>query len=201
MPVTEAAIGIVENVRRNPRVVILVLLMPLFFTGPGFCEETPRLTNIIVTNTRDDLLLYLNVEGAFHKNMESTILSGVPTSFSFKISLFQVRGLWMDKTLVQKEEIHTIKYDPLKKEYVVRRSWDETNPNITRSFDEAQQWMTEINGLRLIPLDVLEKGRQYQIRAKAELDKVTLPFYLHYIIFFLSLWDFETDWYSIDFIY
>ncbi|NQT10914.1 MAG: DUF4390 domain-containing protein, partial [Desulfobacteraceae bacterium] len=41
----------------------------------------------------------------------------------------------------------------------------------------------------------------YQIRAKAELGKLTLPFYLHYILFFVSLWDVETDWYTIDFIY
>ena len=40
-----------------------------------------------------------------------------------------------------------------------------------------------------------------QIRAKAELSKLTLPFFLHYVFFFVSLWDFETDWYTIDFIY
>jgi hypothetical protein len=28
-----------------------------------------------------------------------------------------------------------------------------------------------------------------------------LPFYLHYVLFFLSFWDFETDWYTVDFIY
>jgi len=28
-----------------------------------------------------------------------------------------------------------------------------------------------------------------------------LPFYLDYVLFFLSLWDFETDWYSVVFKY
>jgi len=37
--------------------------------------------------------------------------------------------------------------------------------------------------------------------AKAELNKLTLPFHLHYVLFFVSLWDFETDWYTIDFVY
>ena len=36
---------------------------------------------------------------------------------------------------------------------------------------------------------------------KAELEKVRLPLYLHYVLFFVSLWDFETDWFTIDFIY
>jgi hypothetical protein len=65
--------------------------------------------------------------------------------------------------------------------------------------DEAKKWMTEINSLKIVPLDRLEKGEQYQLRVKAEVSKKTLPLYLHYILFFVSLWDFETDWYTIDF--
>jgi len=30
---------------------------------------------------------------------------------------------------------------------------------------------------------------------------VTLPFFLNYIFFFISLWDFETSWHSIDLVY
>ena len=47
----------------------------------------------------------------------------------------------------------------------------------------------------------LEKGGRYQLRMMAELDKIILPLYLHNVLFFLSLWDFETDWYTIDFRY
>jgi hypothetical protein len=61
--------------------------------------------------------------------------------------------------------------------------------------------MTEINSLKIIPLNRLEKDEQYQLSVKAEVSKKTLPLYLHYILFFVSLWDFETDWYAIDFIY
>jgi hypothetical protein len=50
-------------------------------------------------------------------------------------------------------------------------------------------------------LGQLEKGQQYQLRTKAEVGKQTLPFYLHYVLFFVSLGDIETDWYTIDFIY
>jgi hypothetical protein len=59
--------------------------------------------------------------------------------------------------------------------------------------------MTEVDALSVYPLKELEKGRQYQIRTRAEVSKLTLPLYLHYILF--SLWDVETDWYTIDFIY
>jgi len=61
--------------------------------------------------------------------------------------------------------------------------------------------MAEIDSLKIIELNHLEKDSQYQIRTKAQLSKLTLPFYLHYVLFFVSLWDFDTDWYTIDFIY
>ena len=55
---------------------ILILLAP----HAAFAEEA-RLTNIIVTNSRDDLLVYLKVEGAFTEKMKKVTLNGVPTTF------------------------------------------------------------------------------------------------------------------------
>ena len=174
----------------------LLLMLPL----PS-CAQDASLTNIIVTNTRDDLLLYLTVKDAFPPDIEETIESGVPATFSFLIHLYRVRGFWMDKEINEMVVTHTIKYDNLKKEYSVTRSWDGNRPQVVKSFNEAKKLMKEIDSLPIVSLSELEKGKQYQIRAKAKLSELTLPFYLHYILFFMSLWDFETDWYTIDFIY
>ena len=166
----------------------------------AFAQDA-RLADIIVTNTRDDLLLYLNVEGAFREKMKKAVLSGVPTTFSFFVDLYRVRNLWVDKKVAGLTVTHSIKYDNLKKEFTIKRSWKNGTPLITQSFDEAQKLMSEIDSLKIVPLKRLKKGEHYQIRAKAELSKVILPFYLHYVFIFVSLWDFETDLYTIDFIY
>ena len=176
------------------------MIIFLLFQNSAFGQDA-RLTNIIVTNTRDDLLLYFNVEGAFRDKMRTAILSGVPTSFSFFINLYKTRNLWIDKKLADMKITHTIKFNNLKNEYIVTRSWKGDESIVTQSFEEAQKLMTEVGSLKIASLGVLEKGSRYQVRAKAELSKVTLPFYLHYIFVFVSLWDFETDWYTVDFIY
>lgn len=165
------------------------------------CAEDAQLDNIIVTNTRDNLLLYLTAKEAFPPKIDMAINSGIPTTFSFYINLYRVRGLWLDKEVANIKLAHTIKYDSLKNEYVVTRSWEGDRPLTTKSLDEAKSAMAEIDNLVIVPLNLLEKGQQYQIRAKAELSKKTLPFYLHYILFFVSFWDVQTDWYTIDFIY
>jgi len=182
------------------KAAILIIIASLFLQHSVLAQDAV-LQNIIVTNTRDDLLVYLSVEGAFREKMIKAIFSGVPTSFSFFIELYQVRNLWPDKKLADIKITHTIKYDNLKKEFTVIRSWNEDKPVTTQSFLEARKLMSDVDGINVVPLKLLEKGRRYQIQAKAQLSKLTLPFYLHYVLFFVSLWDFETDWYSIDFIY
>jgi len=179
-------------------ICVFTLCFIFLFQPLAFAQEA-RLANIIVTNTRDELLVYLTVEGAFSEKMKEAVFSGVSLSFSFFITLYRERGFWLDKQIVDLKVIHRIKYDNLKKDFTIRRSWEGGKPIVTQSFDEAQKLMTEIDSLPIVPLSRLEKGRHYQLRAKAELSKVTLPFYLHYIFFFVSLWDFETDWYTIDF--
>ncbi len=176
--------------------LILVLLMHGVATA-----KDATLTDIIVTNTRDDLLVYLSVQDAFTQKMEDAVKRGVPASFSFFVSLYRTRGMWFDKNMADLTLIHTVKYNSLKKEYAVSRSWDSNSPVIVQSFDAAKTLMTEIDSLKVIALGQLEKGKRYQIQAKAKLRRVTLPYYLHYVLFFLSLWDFETDWYTVDFIY
>lgn len=188
---------------KKPRFIsaLVVCLCLVIIQSTSFAAEKAILKDIVVSNTRDDLLLYLNTEGAFREKIKHAILSGVPVTFSFFITLNISRTLWPDKTMADIKATHTIKYDSLKKEFVVKRSWENDMARVTASFDEAQLWMTEIASLKIIPLSELEKGRRYQIRAKAMLSKLTLPFYLHYVLFFVSLWDFETDWYTIDFTY
>lgn len=188
----------IELLKRKKSVFLLILGLLLIASQAGYAQDA-TLTNITVSNTQYDLLLFLNLQGAFREEMKQAILSGAPSTFSFFAKLNRVRSLWFDKDIADLEVTHTIVYDNLKKEFTVTRSWKDNNPEMTKSFDEAQKWMTEIDSLKIIPLSRLEKGEQYQLRVKAEVSKKTLPLYLHYILFFVSLWDFETDWYTIDF--
>lgn len=180
--------------------VAIITTLLFVFQNIAFAQQAV-LNNMSVANTRDHLLLYLNVEGAFTNEVEKAILSGVPTTFSFLVVLNRDRNLWMDEKIVEITVHHTIKYNNLKKEFVVSKSWEDSNSVTTQSFEEAKQLMSKIEGLTVVSLGNLMKGSRYKIRARAELEKLTLPLYLHYILFFASLWDFKTDWQYIDFTY
>ena len=125
--------------------IYLLLTVPLF-QSVALAEE-PRLDNIIVTNTRDDLLLYLSAKSAFPKKIIEAVQSGVPTTFTFYINLYRVRGLWLDKRVRDIKLSHKLKYDTLKNEYVVTRSWEGNRPLTVKTFEEAKQLMSEVDSL------------------------------------------------------
>ncbi len=192
----------IARMRRISKFVIPMMFLGILVVAlPAMGAQDAVLTNIIVTNTRDDLLLYLTVKNAFSPEIEDTIQRGVPATFSFYLNLYRVRQFWPDKAITTVEVHHTLKFDILRKEYTVTRSWDGNAPMTFKTLEEAERRMAELDSLPIVSLDRLERGKRYQIRAKAKLDKLTLPFKLHYVLFFVSLWDFETDWYTIDFIY
>jgi hypothetical protein len=164
--------------------------------------QDARITDVIVTNTRDDLILYFRVEGCFTQDLEQAILNGVSTTFTFLASLDQVRSFWNDKNLASLEIHHTVKYNNLKNEFVITRSEHGDKPIVVNSLSEVKRLMAEVENLTISKLESLKRNRRYQVSVKAELSKITLPFYLHHVFrFFLFLWDFETDWYTTDFIY
>jgi hypothetical protein len=183
------------------RVFIFALCWFLLISGVAWGQDA-RITDVIVTNTRDDLVLYFRVEGCFTQDLQQAILNGVPTTFTFLATLDRVRGLWNDKTLSRMEIYHTVKYNNLKNEFVITRSEHGDKPVVVTSVSEMKEIMAEVEDLRIAKLESLKRNHRYQVSVKAELSKITLPFYLHHVFrFFLFLWDFETDWYTTDFIY
>jgi len=181
--------------------IMLAAVCLLFALSSAAMAEEVGITDFAVTNNRDDLLVFFTVNGAFTKEMVEAIQNGIPTTFSFFVRLEEDKALWFKKKIATKNFTHTIKYNNLKNEYVVKRSWDANKAITTDSLEKAKSLMAEIKSFRLTGLEPLEKGHRYQVQAKAELDKVTLPFNLHYILFFTALWDFETSWHSFEFKY
>lgn len=181
--------------------LVLFLFCILFFTGTLVYAEDTCLKNMTISNTRDNLLLYFELENSFTEKILRAVESGVKISFSFPVRIYKQRRLWPDKKIIDLRLSHTIKYDALKKEYFVTRSWKSEKSVTLKTFKEAKAAMNHVDGLNIMLVKTLVRGDVYRAKAKAELDKLSLPYYLKYLLFFLSFWEFETNWCSIDFEY
>jgi hypothetical protein len=182
-------------------VLALVTLALVLSLISGLWAKQAQIADIIVTNNQDQLLVYFNTKGCFTSEMNKAILSGIPTTFTFLLEIYKPRSFWPNKKLSAVKLHHTIKYDSLREEFNLTLSERGNQAFPVKEFSKAQEIMADVSNIQMIPLKQLERNNQYQLRIKAELNKVTLPLYLHYILFFVSLWDFETDWYVVEFNY
>jgi hypothetical protein len=180
---------------------VLIMLVTVAWTGLAAAAPNARITNMTINSTSDSVLLYFDVENVFNEKLITAVNSGLTISFSFPINIYQVRNLWRDIKINQLDLTNTIKYDTLKKEYIVTRSWKNPDPVKVDTFEEAAALMTRIEGLSLIQVKGLVKGGTYKIKAKAQMNKVARPKYLNFILFFLDTWKLETRWNAVNFIY
>jgi len=151
-----------KHTRRNSLTTLTaaVIMSLIFLVQIPCAAQDATLSNIIVTNTSKDLLVYLNVEGAFREQTVNAIMSGVPASFSFFVMLYQKRSMWFDKAIANIEIVNSIKYNNLKKVFIVERSWENGKIRTAQSLQEAQKLMSDVDGLKIILLNKLEKGKQ-----------------------------------------
>lgn len=178
------------------------LILLCFFLVPvkSFATEA-KVADLLISNTSDNLLVYLKLENSFTEKMEEAILAGIPTTFTFILELYQERCWWFDRKISLLEVRHTVKYDNIKKILYVLFTEAGKEPEQFKEFSDAKIAMSELNGIAFAPLKQLTKGTPYYLRVKAKLDEVRLPLHLEYVFFFVSLWDFETDWARQDFVY
>jgi len=171
--------------------------------SPSFAEESqePHIADILVTTSQTHLLLFCSIKNSFTPTMIDGIHNGIPVSFTFLVEQEHVKKKWFNKTMTKISIQHTLIYDSLKEQYEIHRSERTQNPILTDSLEKAKEIMVELSGIKIINRDKMKPDAPYAIHVKAKLAEKTLPLYMHYIIPFISLWDFETDWRTIEFRY
>jgi hypothetical protein len=179
---------------------IFLIFSVLLVLTPPLSAENAGINDLLVSNNVNHVLVYARVTNCFTKDIEAAILAGVPTTFTVLLDLYQERPRWMDKRLVRMTISHTIKYDNVKKLFLVSVD-GEKEATAFPDFEGAKRAMADLNGIPIAQLKTLKRNEYYYVRIKAKFDKVRLPLHLEYVFFFVSLWDFETDWYRERFFY
>ncbi len=153
------------------------------------------MTKLTINSSGTYLVLSANLELPFKGKLKETILSGINTTFVFRIELLRKRFWWFDEEIISQEVIHTVIYDTLSKQYTLRIS-DKYNEQalVTTSFEEMKKWMSSLSGIKIIPLEDIQPQAHYYIRAMAEMEALEMLFPLKYIPFMASFQEFETPW-------
>ncbi len=154
------------------------------------------IVDLELSNQHGILAIGFTIDNCFTPKMEEAILSGVPTTFRIRVILENRRWIFFKSSKLDVTLNRTIKYEGLKREFRVLLPETTQIVHTTPSFSEAKDLMSRVVDLPVIPMWRLEEDKEYTLGVKAELSKVDLPLFFRYILFFVSLWDFETDWHK-----
>jgi hypothetical protein len=170
----------------------IVLLLVWLFPLSAFCQKA-SIKDVKVKGANSLWKVSFDVENCFTNKMEEAIQSGIRTTFTFYIRLYQKRSWWRDRKVASVEVRHTVLYHPIQKVYQVKLG-EKHPPLAVSSLEEVKRLMSKVKELEIQSSSPLKPGVPAYFRIKAELDPVRLPLHLEYLFFFVSLWDFETDW-------
>jgi len=181
---------------------LLFCLLSLTLTGRSPATE-PRqkafIKELTATTSATHILLFGTLENSFNPEMIDTLHSGIPLKFSFFVELYRKAEKWPGEQVLVRNFQHILTYDTLKDNYRITLEEDNNRIVSYKSLTEAEKVINEINGARVVQLNQLLPDNTYKLKIRAELHQKTLPLSLHNVLPFLSWWDVETDWQSIEF--
>lgn len=193
----------VLNMRvKSPNPVKRIILLLMFFAAlsfPGHAYSSDAYINDVRVSYGPPLKFSFTVFDAFTKEIEDAVKSGAAASFTFIVELDRVKSVWFNEEVKRLEFRHTVKYDSMKEEYEVMLEETSMEPLRTKDFGEMKVFMTTLSEMPLQLASPLESGSVYEVRLKAEIKTLRLPFPLDYALFFLKFWDVETGWYELRF--
>jgi len=180
------------------KIFIFLLLISTLLVPAMARAADATIENIAVRWTPGPLSVSFFVRDAFNADLEEAILSGSPTSFTFYVTLGRVRSFWFDQEVGSWEFKHTVKYDTLKEEFEITLDEGSSTVLRTKDFSEMKRIMATGDSIAITPA-TLTAGATYEVGIKAKMHAIDLPGPLNYILFFMSLFDFETGWHTYTF--
>jgi uncharacterized membrane protein YgaE (UPF0421/DUF939 family) len=164
-------------------------------------DHPPYLEDFTMRTEQGNLIFSLRVANPFDHELKALLLNGVSQKIKLKITIkvnsFNLYLVKFNRELKKHKYIHRIKYDNLKKVFLVTLS-DKSKPIETVSYKKAVDLATHFDSISLLSRQEIEPEHSYLVESRVVIRKAKLPFHLDYLFFFISAWDRKSSTYTID---
>ncbi len=176
------------------RFIFIILSIILTSVSPLSAKQQ-SITDINVSRSSNELLVTAAYEGGFTPEVKQEIINGVGRELFYYIVLQRVMPKWIDEEKISKTIKYTLKYDILKKQFlIVRIIGNSREERVFESYEEMKEWVSKIEKVSITPINNLRTTHKYYVSIKAEIKAGELPFLLRYLLFFIPYSEFSTGW-------
>jgi Domain of unknown function (DUF4390) len=144
-------------------------------------------------------------DGVYHLNLRVRLpvgdavrrglAEGVPLTLELDLDVERVRQLLPNARVAELAQRYHLQYNAVSARYILRNDNSGQQQSLG-TVDEALELLSEVRGLPVLDKALLPPDRRYEASVRAKVDYGTVPFSLRLLMFWVSEWHRESDWYT-----
>ena len=123
------------------------------------------------------------------------LADGVPVSLELDLNIERVRQLLPNSKIAQLTQHYHLQYNAVSAQYILRND-NSGQQQALSTIDAALEQLSEVRDLPVLDKALIATDRRYEASVRAKLDYGTVPFTLRLVMFWVSDWHRECDWYT-----
>jgi Domain of unknown function (DUF4390) len=123
------------------------------------------------------------------------LAEGLPLSLELDLSIKRVRQLLPNSTVAELTQRYHLQYNAVSARYVLRNDNSGQQESLG-TIDAALEQLADIKNLPVLDKALIQADRRYEANLRAKIDFGTVPFTLRLVMFWVSDWHRDSDWYA-----
>jgi Domain of unknown function (DUF4390) len=119
----------------------------------------------------------------------------VPLTIELDLEIERVRQLLPNSRVAELTQRYHLQYNAVSARFILRNENSGQQESLS-TIDAAIEQLSEVRGLPVLDKALISADRRYEASVRAKLDYSTVPFSLRVLMFWVTDWHRESDWYT-----
>jgi hypothetical protein len=123
------------------------------------------------------------------------LAEGVPLSLELDLNIKRVRQLLPNSSVAELTQRYHLQYNAVSARYILRNDNSGQQESLG-TIDAALEQLADVKNLPVLDKALIQTDRRYEANLRARIDFGTVPFTLRLLMFWVSDWHRDSDWYA-----
>lgn len=123
------------------------------------------------------------------------LAEGVPLSMELDLDIERVRQLLPNSRVAELTQRYHLQYNAVSARYILRNDNSGQQESLG-TVDAALEQLAEVHAVPVLDQTLITADRRYEASVRAKVDYGTVPFTMRMLMFWVSEWHRESDWYT-----